>query len=226
MATGSSSTDFGGLGDNYYVESSGLTSLDPSTDPISVVCWVYRDIEFTSTDRIVWTQLDGSGAGRVFFSLTDTNEYPFTAVGGITLSGSTPVAIDTWTFVSASFPGGTGTVRLYLNAVQDASASRTGEAANGEWRVGAHKSNTATGNFAGNIAYASIFEEELNPSILQELMWNPFSYPSNMKWHPELIDTTAASFEDKSPSQLGSSTVVGSPVVSTLGPPIFLWGVM
>ncbi|MDC7243662.1 MAG: hypothetical protein PQJ44_06975 [Sphaerochaetaceae bacterium] len=212
MASGRASSTFTAGTDQ--VKDATSTNIDPSGDPLTGAVWVY----FTapSANRCYIGQT-GTGTGRDWVQTSTTNTIR-SRLGGTTTVGSTTLSGSTWYFLAATFPGGTDTLTLYVDAVSDGSGSITGESVTSNTLiVGDNGVNADTTQHA----CASFYKQVLSAAELQEIMYNPFSIPS-FSYFPDLLEN--GNYRDLSPDQNGNSTVTGTVNASANGPPIFLLG--
>ena len=132
MASGRASTDF----QNSYLSVSPNTNPSVDTDPVSCVIWAFWTD--SSSQQPAFSQESGTGTGRSWLLELSNTIQCFIGGGGV--AGSTTLTASAWSHWGVSFPGGTGTERVYLNGSSDGSATKTGEAANGNINTFKHKS--------------------------------------------------------------------------------------
>lgn len=216
MATSRASTDFGLKADNYYLQTANF--LNPGTDDLTACAWVQVFNLPGGPSSVVFAQRDQSGTGRNWISI-DSNVFQ-TFLGGSLINFNTVITLNTWIHIAVTCAAGAAqTFNAYYNGAIDATASITMEATAGAHRIGAHKSNTSC-NWDGLIVYPQIYNAVLSQSEIQDIMHNPFAYPDNLQWMPDLLQD--GTYRDLSPAQRKNPTVVGTLTASALGPPVFL----
>jgi Concanavalin A-like lectin/glucanases superfamily len=173
-ATWTTAGKFGGAlvfnGTNALVTIPDATSLRLTTD-MTLEAWVFPTAPPTG-----WWQsvVDKNVDGYYLMASSDRSSRP--AVGGTFTAGNqntfgpTPLAVNTWTHLAATFDG--TTVRLYVNGVQVASQAQTTPLmpTTGTLQIGA---NSYGEHFTGRIDEVRIYNQALSPSEIQTDMLTP-----------------------------------------------------
>ena len=218
MATNSASTNFGINSANNKMDM--YTGLDMRSEPVSAIGWFYLE-NTPGTFAFIFTQEAGAGTYDGLDAVrSDLKLGGF--IGSGDLIGTTTVVKNRWEFGSITFPGGTGNETIFLNNIDDGTMSATGQSED-DFILGAHPTFSSW-NWDGEMAFQQIYKVVLSLDQMTELSFNPFAFPENLEWFPDLLDTTSLTFTDLSPKQLGSPSIVGSLTTASDGPPVFLLG--
>lgn len=162
--------DFDGVDERGSGPSSGF---DPTADhTIEAVC----DLEdlAVSGSRDVLAQKDGTGTGRSLFGVEKPSNVVFRSwLGGAGRLASTALAADTWYYAGYIYDAAATQLTLFLNDDPDdgSHSSVVGEAADGDFVIGAHKAE------ASSFWYGAIDEVRVS-SIQRSASWRKATYYS------------------------------------------------
>lgn len=121
--------------------------FDPNTTNFTAEAWVKPTL-VDGNAHIFVQQNDGAGNGRTFLAIGSANKF-YTFLGGSALSGTTTVSANTWYHVAVIWDG--AALRLFVNGVEEASASASIVNANGTMILGTGKS--------GVLPYQGVMDE-------------------------------------------------------------------
>ncbi|MFZ2898546.1 MAG: LamG-like jellyroll fold domain-containing protein, partial [Saprospiraceae bacterium] len=110
--------------------------FDPSATNFTAEAWVKPTL-VDGNAHIFVQQNDGTGTGRTFLAIGSANKF-YTFQGGSALSGTTTVSANTWYHVAVTWDG--AMLRLFVNGVEEASASASIVNADGTMILGTGKS--------------------------------------------------------------------------------------
>jgi hypothetical protein len=110
--------------------------FDPSATNFTAEAWVKPTL-IDGNAHIFIQQNDGTGTGRTFLAIGSANKF-YTFLGGSALSGTTTVSANTWYHVAVTWDG--AALRLFVNGVEEASASASIVNADGTMILGTGKS--------------------------------------------------------------------------------------
>lgn len=222
------SRNFDGISDSIdFTKPAGLVV---GTDSFVRMGWFYWTNGADTVEEVIFSQQDGTGTGRNWIWI-DANQSSCGALdefhsflGGVDTCGS-DLAENVWYHGTVVSDEGAGTVILYLNSVQDASATRTVEAATGILRTGVQKTLT-TQDFEGQMAHnilcegtlttGQILEISINPEIASRAFCGTNLYMYNPFWGLESPEVDISSN--------GATGTLTETAESFNGPPIMLNG--
>lgn len=216
MATSRAATD---VQDSYLRYTNTQVTFNPSPDTDSVSCFIWVYWTDSSVAQIAFSGKSGSGTAVNFL-------YEFTNKTGSDLGSTTTstssLSTNKWSSWGMSFPGGTGTLKLYIDGVEDNSATRTGASRNGNLYI--YCNNSEFNEINDVTAYAQYYEIELTEAHMQEIQYQPFAHAGSLSWMPDMLQN--GTFRDLSKDQNGNPAVLigGSVNGSSNGPPVFLLG--
>jgi hypothetical protein len=134
---------------------SGLT-LDPAAGDLTVLAVARAD---TVNDGQILEQKDGTGTGRAILGYVSSSQRMGSAIGGSDSESASTYATGTPEVYGLELEG--TTLAFYRNGSGDGSATRTAEAADGQWLVGSNQDED--GSFLdGDVAEIIVYGEALN----------------------------------------------------------------
>jgi len=159
-------------GSNDYIRA-GSIGFDP-TGEFTIVARVYgynldKD---GSVHRTVISQQDGTGTGRGLMGVTDATHTMRCNLGG-TLTLGPVLSVNKW-YQCATVYGG-GTVTLYRDLESGGGNSVTGEAADGDFIIGASKW-TSSGRWDGRMRCLLVYSRALSVAELTWLYREPYCF--------------------------------------------------
>ena len=130
---------FDGSGD--YLTTPNNVALQLGTGDFTVSAWVYPTIAFSSSAAIVSFGANQTKAWEILYA-SGTSSYAMYSQngGGIIISGTSSVVANAWVYITVSRLS--GTLRLFVNGVQEASVSDTSD-------LSATVGNLEVGSYAG-----------------------------------------------------------------------------
>lgn len=168
--------------------------LDPNATPFTMAIWAKADaLDDPNDQHMILHQQDGTGVGRNTLGLdkSGANWFIATFLGGSSLVGTTNVPTGGWHHYALTHStAGAGTLRLYLDGVEEASATRTPEACNGSHIVGEHKN--VSRNWDGPVAELAFWNRELSAAEISILAdgFAPTFLRNGLILYPPLIRDT------------------------------------
>ncbi|MEM9251987.1 MAG: Ig-like domain-containing protein, partial [Planctomycetota bacterium] len=145
---------------------SDTPAFDPSTTDLSAGLWVRLDqLPASGNNAALLAQEDGSGTGRSWLYVDSAGNLN-TYLGGTATVAGTHLKANRWYHLAVTVES--GTVRLYLDGSEVASASRTIESSDGKMVLGAHK-DQAQSFLDGLIDDAQIYDRALSASEVRTI---------------------------------------------------------
>src|SRR5262245_24421212 len=145
-------------GSVQFVYTSGADDFNIKNLNFTIDCWVYRTAAANNTRRFVWGHSDGGGASTLttICEVTAANKLSVTAGQGsasLAIVGTTNITTDTWHHVA--MVRDEGTLRLYLDGVQEGTLAITGSInwPNVQFSVG------ALGSYGGGLQWQGHIDE-------------------------------------------------------------------
>ena len=137
-----SALDFDGSDD--YI-SAGSSSFDPSASDFTISVWAFPRSSALegSAARTLFAQQDGTGTGRIWLQITNSNTTWGSFLAGSTKGSGVTVVLNTWANVVLVHNNSADTLTWYINGVQGNTNSTVAvESATGNFIIGAHKLTT------------------------------------------------------------------------------------
>lgn len=155
--------------DDYLVSSTNV--FDPSQIDFTASIW-FKPNQI-GTFKVLISQQDGGGTGRYWLAQT-AGGLLTTNITGTSFNGITTLSANNWYHATLTKSGPTMT--LYLNGIQESTASGTVSSANGNSVIGANKLTNAN-FFSGTLDEARIYKRALTAAEVLQL-YN--SYPNEV----------------------------------------------
>lgn len=150
---------------NYYVNVPNF--FDPAATDFTVAAWVKLDQASSAGSNQTILAQEG-GAGRsILFRDVDTGKLK-SYLGGINTTSTASIPVGSWTHVALVKSG--SSIQLYINGALDATGTVTAESSTGNFRIGAHKSPSATSaNWNGAIDEVKLSKKAFTAAQISSL---------------------------------------------------------
>jgi len=200
---------------NYFDESGDYLQTDGSDDfgtgDFTVEAWIYPTIDSGSDRIIVDTRSSSSDTGFVWF-LTSSEQLAVFTSGGLRLTSSTSLSVNSWSHVV--FTRESGTIKFFINGVSDATVSySTTITSPNNYRIGARNDLSESVYFNGYMSNLRI----VSGTAVYTSAFTPSTTPLTAITNTSLLTCQSNRFVDNS-SNNHSITATGTPEVTTFSP--------
>ncbi len=175
------------IGDGNRIDVANF--INPDSGPLSISLWGYADswnTESGTTDGNIIFQQEG-GSGRTWLLVRTSTPFILRSfIGGSATDGATDIEsrLGEWIHYGMSTASGaSGTVRVYLDGVEDGSATKDPESETSAFRIGSHKSpSTSQEEWFGRLAELAVWNRELSAGEFASLgaRFSPLCFPNGL----------------------------------------------